>query len=433
MSETAEGIERIKRDALRILRSNDMGVFTAPTRNGLYPAQWNWDSGFVALALARMGDRPRAWLEIRSLLSAQWRGGMVPHIVFHVDDSSYFPNSKVWLAGESIPSSGITQPPVLGTFVRLMLDEGFGSEDLDALTELFPKLLAYHRWYHEVRDPQSTGLVTIVHPWESGFDNNPVFDQALRNVPLGELEPYERKDIQHASADQRPVRADYNGFIALLQLFRRHGYDQEWMVRNAPFRVAEVGVNALLLRADRDLRHLASIAKRNDLVPEIDRWIARGSDGLQRLWTPELGMFCPYDQVANRPIHLPSVTGFAPLFSGPLPSGEVSTIARTIERWLAGTSFGLPSFDPDHPLFDTRRYCRGPSWFVWGWIVAEGLSYNGRDDLGRRIRERFIDLAERVGFFEYYDPHTGEGYGGTDFSWTASVAILFGSDAKRTS
>ena len=37
-----------------------------------------------------------------------------------------------------------------------------------------------------------------------------------------------------------------------------------------------------------------------------------------------------------------------------------------------------------------------------------------------RMRQAVRDLYHR-GFFEYYDPLTGEGHGARDFSWTALV------------
>ena len=34
-----------------------------------------------------------------------------------------------------------------------------------------------------------------------------------------------------------------------------------------------------------------------------------------------------------------------------------------------------------------------------------------------------IDLVREHGFCEYFDPLTGEGYGGSNFSWTAALLI----------
>ena len=107
----------LKQQAIEILRRNDRGGYTVPTASGLYPAQWNWDSCLVALGLAQF-DEPRAVAEIETLFSGQWPDGMVPHILFHGDDSSYFPNAAVWQAGPTGRSSGITQPLVAATVVR---------------------------------------------------------------------------------------------------------------------------------------------------------------------------------------------------------------------------------------------------------------------------------------------------------------------------
>ena len=144
-----------------------------PTSTGLYPAQWNWDSCLVALGLAQF-DEARAVVEIETRLGGQWPDGMVPHILFHGDDSSYFPNASIWQAGPTGRSSGITQPLVAATVVRHLFERTSDPMIRARITSLAPKLLAWHRWCYGARDPHGTGLVSIVHPWESGMDNSPL-------------------------------------------------------------------------------------------------------------------------------------------------------------------------------------------------------------------------------------------------------------------
>ena len=114
--------ERMTRDeeARAILKANDRGGYTVPTA-GLYPYQWNWDSVFAALGFAEH-DIGRAWAEIETLFAGQWPNGMVPHILFHKVDPSYFPGPDVWKGVGPIPSSGISQPPIAGTFIRWLLE-----------------------------------------------------------------------------------------------------------------------------------------------------------------------------------------------------------------------------------------------------------------------------------------------------------------------
>ena len=188
-----------------------------PTK-GLYPFQWNWDSCLVALGWARL-DEARAFQEIETLLTGQWPDGMVPHIVFHQPDPGYFPGPERWGTRHVPMTSGITQPPVAASCVRRILEGARdpGSAERRA-RDLFPKLLAWHRWFHTVRDPDGTGMVTTLHPWETGMDNSPAWDEVLARVEVApDLEPYVRKDTTHVDPSMRPTKAEYDRYMTLVQ------------------------------------------------------------------------------------------------------------------------------------------------------------------------------------------------------------------------
>src|SRR5919108_1051066 len=127
--------------AISVLRGNDTGVFTKPGPHQ-YPHQWNWDSALIALGFSHF-DLPRAQLEIRSLLSGQWQDGMVPSVVYHYIPSDYFPNSEFWQIENSpsapgVPTTGITQPPLLATVVRRL---HMRQPMHDFVQEVYPSLL----------------------------------------------------------------------------------------------------------------------------------------------------------------------------------------------------------------------------------------------------------------------------------------------------
>ena len=65
----------------------------------LYPFQWCWDSGSIALGWAAAGRWDDAWTKLTRVLSAQWPFGMVPHIVFRHDDKRYFPGPEKGQSG----------------------------------------------------------------------------------------------------------------------------------------------------------------------------------------------------------------------------------------------------------------------------------------------------------------------------------------------
>ncbi|MGO8388969.1 MGH1-like glycoside hydrolase domain-containing protein, partial [Rhizobium johnstonii] len=52
--------------------------------------------------------------ELERLVEGQWVDGMIPHIVFHAPRETYFPGPNVWRTEQTIPTSGITQPPEVG-------------------------------------------------------------------------------------------------------------------------------------------------------------------------------------------------------------------------------------------------------------------------------------------------------------------------------
>ena len=45
---------------------------------------------------------------------------------------------------------------------------------------MYPQLKRLHDYYFTCRDPRDEGLVCIVHPWESGLDNSPIWVGPLK-------------------------------------------------------------------------------------------------------------------------------------------------------------------------------------------------------------------------------------------------------------
>ena len=73
--------ENLIEKAKNVLLGNKKKGFTLPTNNKLYPAQWKWDSGFIALGYSHFNLR-YALDEITTLLKGQWRDGMIPCLLY---------------------------------------------------------------------------------------------------------------------------------------------------------------------------------------------------------------------------------------------------------------------------------------------------------------------------------------------------------------
>ena len=85
----------------------------------------------------------------------------------------------------------------------------------------------------------------------------------------------------------------------------------------------------------------------------------------------------------------------------------------------------VPSTDPGFAGFEPKRYWRGPIWAVVNWMIAAGFAAANDTTSAARIRADTVALIEASGLSEYFDPMTGEGIGGADFSWTAAIYLLW--------
>jgi glycogen debranching enzyme len=408
-------------NAIEILRENDRGTYTVPTK-GLYPFQWNWDSCLAALG-QRHFDEARAWLEIETLFAHQWPCGMVPHIVFHKHDDGYFPGPDIWATGRPVPTSGITQPAVAGFALKRLFDL---ARDRDAAMQraraLLPKVAAWHRWFYATRDPAGEGLVAIIHPWESGRDNSIDWDAPFERVPTDGIAPYLRRDTQHADPAHRPTKEQYDRYLWLVEHFRRLHWDTSKLHDASPFQVVDPGFNAILIRACADLADLAEALGDTALAAENRSFAESGLAAMESLWSEARGQYLCRDRVAGALIDSASIGGLLAVFCA-IPAHRAAAIAASIDRH--GTRYRVASHSPQDLRFDGKRYWRGPVWLVVNYMVADGLARAGQEHAAARITASSLDLIRESGFAEYYDPQTGEPLGGERFTWTAAMVLEF--------
>ncbi|WP_299655241.1 trehalase family glycosidase [uncultured Jannaschia sp.] len=409
--------------AAEILRGNDRGSYTVPT-HGLYPFQWNWDSCLTALGLAHF-DEARSWTEIDTLFDHQWEDGFVPHIIFHEADDGYFPGPDVWQTGRDVPTTGITQPPVAGFAVRRLFDR---ARDTDLArrraADLLPRIARWHDWFYRCRDPQGTGLVAIIHPWESGRDNSIDWDAALAAVPTDGVMSFTRKDIQHANPDHRPTQAQYERYIWLVQHFRSLDWDHAKLHDASPFRVVDPGFNAILIRSCLDLAAMADTLGQGDIARSARAQAQKGLTALESLWNDAHGQYLCHDRAANTTVDSPSVGGLLPAFA-PIPAARSKAIVARLEVIGKRSEYLVASHDPDSAEFESLRYWRGPVWLIVNYMIADGLRTAGEDAMADRIVAESLHLIEQSGFAEYYDPMDGTPCGGGSFTWTAAMVVEF--------
>ncbi len=421
-------IEDLDQGARDILAANDRGGYTVP--NGrVYPFQWNWDSAFVALGFDTF-DRPRAWAEVETLFKAQWDDGFVPHIVFWQEDEGYFPGPQVWDTRRTPVSSGITQPPVAASMVAILWENAKAAGEADTYRPrvelLFDQLLAWHRWFRDHRDPEGRGVVVAMHPWETGRDNSPEWDAPGEPIDISNVGEYVRRDTGHLDAKMRPTKLEYDRYLALVQYGRAQNWDHAKISQGNPFKVADVGMSMMLLRANRDLLTMALDLGRTNEAAEIRHIIATAESGIEWLWNSEKQAWCSRDLISGKSSGFITSASFLSFYAGLSDPVKDTAMLTHFARIGSKVEYMLPSLDPEDPGFQMIRYWRGPVWAVVNYMVGKGLAEAGYDAEAARIRKDTLALIEKNGFYEAFSPVDGTGSGGDDFSWTAAIWLALG-------
>ncbi|MEM9438355.1 MAG: hypothetical protein AAGA15_15080, partial [Pseudomonadota bacterium] len=400
MSTMVDAREDLDARAQAILRGNDRGGYTVPTA-GLYPYQWNWDSALAAWGFSTF-DVDRAWVELETLFSGQWDNGMVPHILFHQVDPGYFPGPDVWGSGTKLPSSGISQPPVAATMARQVLEAD--PTYAPRARALFPKFMEWHRWFmeHRLRD----GVICITHPWESGRDNCPDWDIGMAGVDGSDIGPYERRDTSHVDASMRPTKEQYDQYLTILGFGRSVGWDPVKIMAEGPFLMADPGMHFILMRAHADLAAMAEMLGED--AGELALWQDALREGADGMWNSDLGAFDARDMRSGRFANVLGSGAFTAYIAG-VSRPELDAHLR--RSWDA-VRYGIPSSDPEGPLFDSRRYWRGPMWPFLNALIAIGLKESGRIGDAERLRRETAEAITLGGFSEYFDPIDGTPCGG---------------------
>jgi hypothetical protein len=423
--------EDLARQALAVLEANWMGHATRASAR-LYPHQWSWDSACIAIGYAGF-DQRRAQTELRWIFAGQWSNGLLPHIRF-ADDARYFPGPEFWQTDRS-PSapqhpqtSGIVQPPIHATAVRHVFHRAQDGDQAKAfMRQLMPGLVRWHEYLYRERTRDDDGLVEIWHPWESGMDNSPLWDEALARIsPASDAMPdYKRVDLDFVDAAQRPTDAEYDCYAYLVKLYRDWRYDSARIRAESPFVVHDVLFNSLLVQANRDLAEIARVLGID--AERFDAWAEQTAAALEiKLWDDADGRYGDYDVRADERIRAQTSAAYAPLFAGiPTPQRArqlvESLLASTVP--IDGIGRVVPSVAPGDANFDPALYWRGPAWPMVNWVVHAGLRRYGFMDEAAEIRSALLELVRREGFWEHYNATTGRGQGTEQVSWTAALVL----------
>jgi hypothetical protein len=410
--------------ATNVLRGNDSGRYTLPSRT-IYPHQWNWDSALAVLGWAEL-DPARAWTELETLAGARDAEGMIPHIAFRTGlvpllKTRYLPGPRWWgrrTSADGRRISGITQPPVAATSMRMLFERHPDERRARALLAPFH---AWHRFLLDVRDPAGQGEPVLVHPWESGRDNAVEWDGPLWRV-LPEVVTVRRRDTDTVDAAERPSHEHYRRFLTLVRQGTAAHWHQRELAVHGRFRVLDPGFSAILARACVDLGDLADALGEPRVAEESHAAGERVAAAL-RARADSDDLIRPVDLTGDSPLAVTSAGSALALLTPGLPDKEVAAARATVLHGPLASRYGVRSLDKEHPERSARNYWRGPVWANITWLTALGLALHGEDRAAQALRAQMMVAVEGGGMREYFAPESGRGLGARDFAWTAALCL----------
>jgi glycogen debranching enzyme len=357
------------------------------------PYQWLWDSGWHMIVWSYRQPE-NAIADLRTLLQFQRADGFIPEIIFWKPGGCLSRLADLYAAYSHPEFTDLSQMPMLAYSVRAIWQS---THDKNLLKEFVPKIARFLEWWHS-RDHDSDGLISIIHPWESGLDASPIYDPAF-----------------HLS-NPRPWRM-YFHFWGLLHQYHKVGWDQELILKKEWFNVEDVGLCSV---------HADGWAVLAGLADEFDTELASRCRAyhlrlqeviIRKCWDEEKEQFVSYFhqdgmEMASR---TESIQTLFPLLLEGLPGHMQQKLVKKIKDprrfWLP---YPLPTVSRSEPQFnpqESRLLSRGPMWPAPTWLVMEGLLKHGFRTEAVAILDRWSELYLRCGVWEYYDPLTGKGFG----------------------
>ncbi len=372
-------------------RAGDGGPGWCVPNPTTYPHLWLWDSCFHAVTWAALGDE-RAVEELAACLVDVGDEGFVPHMRYGADPAAA---EAFWgTAG----TSSITQPPVHGHAVAELARRGVDVPDavVEASTRALRGLLA-------TRSRGPTGLLAVVHPWETGCDDSPRWD-AWRADPHDPVEWRATKGRLLRTVERTPAGTPR---------------------RNPAFACAPVSFSALVAWSARELVTVTGDERLAAAADELAGAVEARWDPDRRTWVDDGA-----GPVGARPGPTgPPASGAADVVEALLPALLGGALAAdAVERLVDPTAFGAP-FGPRgtsvaDPAFEATTYWRGPAWPQLGYLSALAADAAGRPSVASSVRTSTVSGAWRSGWAEYWDADDGSGLGAVPQSWTGLAAVL---------
>ena len=417
-----EDPERLKKGLMENARDvfsknrvdSSIGLFHLPS-SVTYRSFFAWDSGWHIVALAHV-DPEAAYKELETVFTVQTPEGRVPHQVRvpELKPETIERKLTLYLLRRQFDDMGRTRfidPPSF-LIAAQVLFEKTGDERVLALLPKMEKCVDY---LTGPRDLFGDGLVSIIHPWESGTDSAPVFD-----APLG---------IENVGSPGAVLKYATT-YPELLNFAAKKDFDLEELARANRFVFEDVGMNSVTcagIVAISELYRLAGYPEKSKEYMSRAKAMAAAIETI--MWDEKAGFFYPrYDIEKPKLSRRRCLTGLTPLITGLVSEDKAGRVldenllspAHFYGPWLVPFN-SISELEENIPMENTLLWRGHCIWANMNWMAARAADNYGRPDVAREITRSTASMVARSGFFEFYHTRTGKGGGAPLFTWPALV------------
>lgn len=372
--------------------------FTCPNAD-TYPWLWLWDSCFHSLIWTELGEPDRAVSELASALAFQRSSGFVPHVVYY---DGFDGHDAFWGA---LGSSSITQPPIFGYTIAALERRG-----VSVPGETKRRARLAFDFLFRVRSRTPGGLVEMVHPWESGCDHSPrwddlfvggpVVDEAVGPVGGHVLDPYD-DDLWFRRKGE---------MVSALHLVDGAA------ISSQDCRIGSVAFNALIAFCASELADTTGDGELSAMADELSQNVARR-------WDPDVTTWVDEGMTESGSGRVRTLESLLPLLTESRPEVVSVVIDELVRPGSYWGPFGLRQVHRDEPTFDPGAYWRGVSWPQLNHLFAVAAARRGHRDVADRIAHASLAGARRSRFSEYWNADDGSGGGARPQSWSGLPVI----------
>jgi glycogen debranching enzyme len=289
------------------------------------------------------------------------------------------------------------------------------TKDRAWLERLLPRFERAIEFLTKVRDLYKTGLPSIIHPWESGTDSSPAYDQIIKldySNPLG--------------GPQRMLL-----YPAMFTRHKKLGYDLSRIADANEFIVEDMNVIAITIRAVISVSRLFEQVGDKAKAAQYKKQAQAMTETIEKIhWDNSAGLFWSrYDLKDPKFAKRTTCASLLPLMSEHLSKDKAERLVE--DHFHNPQEFWLPylvnfnakdEIDKEKIYWEDKLLWRGYCiWTNMNWMMCEGLLVHGYRDLARELTRRTAKMIRNQGFWEYYDCRTGQGKNAHPFNWPGVV------------